>query len=229
MTTASQIISSAMKKIGVLTKSSAPDADESADGLVALNGLLSSWSNESLFAYTRVRETFSLTAGTASYTIGTSQAFNTTRPISIVEAHITNGTTDWSLALIPDEVYQAISDKDTQSIPTMLNFNNGYPSATIYLWPTPSSSSDTLTITSEKPLVTLALSDTISLPPGWERALTYNLAVEIAPEYGVQVDPLIVKTAMESKGLIALAVSKTRPMTALNTWGNSYNILTGDY
>lgn len=215
-----------MKKIGVLTKSETPDADEAADGLVSLNALLSSWSNESLFVYSRVTEAFTLTAGTASYTIGASQTFNTTRPTLIIEAHTTSGSTDTHMDIISDEVYNAMPDKTSQGIPLYINYSNAFPAATIRLYPVPASTYS-MTLVSEKPLVTLALTDTLSLPPGWERALTYNLAMEMAPEYGVQPDPLVVAAAKESRGLIALTVSKTRPMTPLLFFGSGQNIYTG--
>lgn len=225
MTTASALIASAMKKIGVLTKSETPDSDEAADGLVALNGLLSSWSNESLLVYSRVTESFTLSAGAAAYTIGTSQTFNTTRPVFIVAARITNGTTDTPVEVISEEIYNAIPVKTAQGVPELLNYNNAFSAGTIRLYPTPSSSYS-LTLISEKPLVTLALTDTLSLPAGWERALTYNLALELAPEYGLTVDPLVVRAAMESKGAIAMTVAKNRPMAPTLHTGKM-NILTG--
>lgn len=225
MTTASGLIAQAMKKIGVLTKSETPDSDEAADGLISLNNLLSSWSNESLFVYSRVWESFSIT-GASSYTIGTSQTLNTTRPINIVEAHVRLGSTDYPLTIVPDEVYNAIPDKATVGLPTTLNFDNAFSTGNIRLYPVPDQTYS-LYLLSEKQLVTLALTDTISLPAGWERALIYNLALEIAPEYGVTVDPLVVKSAQEAKGLIALTVSKNRPMTSLSYFPATYNILTG--
>lgn len=227
MTTATGLISSALKKLGVLTKSETADSDESADGLVALNNLLSSWSNESLFVYSRVTESFTLVAGTASYTIGTSQTFNTTKPILLVAAWTRSGTTDTPITVVSDEVYNAFPNKTAQGIPEFVNFNNAFPSSTLRFYPVPASA-DSLTIVSEKPLVTLALTDTLSLPPGWERALTYALALELAPEYGLPVDPLVASTAREAKGLIAMAVSKTRPMTPLNLLKQGSNILTGE-
>lgn len=225
MTTASGLIASAMKKIGVLTKSETPDSDESADGLVALNALLSSWSNESLLVYSRVTETLSLVAGTGSYTIGTGYTFNTIRPVLIVEAHTTNSGTDTHMDIVSDEVYNAIPVKTTQGIPEFLNFSNAFPASTIRLYPVPDSAYS-MTLVSEKPLVTLALTDTISLPAGWERALTYALALELAPEYGVPADPLIVATAREAKGLIAMTVAKNRPMQPYQT-STKMNIFTG--
>ncbi len=214
-----------MKKIGVLTKSETPDADEAADGLVSLNALLSSWSNESLLVYSRVTESFTLSGGTGSYTIGTGQTLSTTRPVKIIEAHTSDGSTDTHMDIISDEVYNTIPVKTSQGIPEFLNFSNAYPAATIRLYPVPGAAY-TLTLVSEKPLVTLALTDTLSLPAGWERALTYNLALEMAPEYGVQADPLIVATAREAKGAIALTIAKSRPMQPSPT-STKMNIYTG--
>jgi hypothetical protein len=222
MTTALGIITSAMKKAGVFTKGETADSDEAADALSSLNNMLASWSNESLIAYSRVRESFSLVGGTASYTIGTGQTFNTARPIDIINAYITSGSIDYPpLSIIPDEAYDDIPLKTVQSIPDRLNFNNIFPAATIRLFPTPSSSY-TLTLLSEKQLTSFALADTVSMPAGWERALIYNLAVEIAPEYGRKIEPIIEKVARESKGLIALTTSKVRKNVSRGTRTDIY-------
>jgi len=211
MTTALQIITKAMQKVGVLVKSESPSADESADALDMLNDILASWSNDSIFIISRVTESFTLAAGTSSYTIGASQTFNTTRPIYIVEAHIRQNNTDYPVSIEDDEIYQRVTDKTLQSIPYMLNYSNGFPTGTIKLYPSPAEAY-TLFITSEKELTSFALADTVSLPPGWKKALIYNLAVELAPEYGQNVDPVILKIANDSKGAITQAIMKNRTM-----------------
>ena len=229
MTTALQIITRAMQKSGILTKSESPAADESSDALDALNDILSSWSNDSLCIYARVTESFTLSGGTASYTIGTSQTFNTVRPIFIAEAHIRQSTTDYPVEVISDEIYQGITDKAiSRGIPFWLNYTNAFPAATINLYPIPSSAL-TLYITSEKELTQFStLATVVSLPPGWKKALIDALAVELSPEYGQQITPAMVAAAKESKGSIMRAVLKTRGMDALPT-GNigRFNIYRG--
>lgn len=91
MTTALGIIKSAMRKVGVLTKTENPSADEAQDGLEMLNDLLSSFSNDSMVIYARYSEDFTLSGGTGSYTIGTGGAFNTARPVKIISAFIRLG------------------------------------------------------------------------------------------------------------------------------------------
>jgi hypothetical protein len=216
MTTASAIITQAAKKIGVAFKNEALAADEAADGLTALNNMLASWSNDSLLVYSRTWESFTLVSNTASYTIGVGGDFNTTRPIAIVEAHVKISSIDYPLEIIPDEVYNHfIQLKTIQTSPAQyLTYDNANPLGTIRLYPVPASN-DTLFLLTEKPATALALTDTLSFPPGWERAIVYNLAIEMAPEYGNPTPPEVVALAAESKAEIKRASMRNKPMTYL--------------
>lgn len=46
------------------------------------------------------------------------------------------------------------------------------------------------------------LTDTISLPNGWVRALVYNAAIEVAAAYGRQITPEVAQAAADSKAAI---------------------------
>ena len=216
MATAQDIIKGAMQKLGLVRKGETIDGDEGADGLVALNDMLASWSNESLLAVARVRENFTLTVGVGSYTIGTSQTFNTARPIHIVSAFIREGDLDYPLEIIPDEKYAEIGDKsDTSNIPAVLNYDNGYANGTIRLAPVPSVANQ-LHIFSEKQITAVsALSSTVDFPPGWSEAMKWNLAMRLAPEYGVPVTEEIKYFADQSLGNIKRGVLKNRPINYL--------------
>lgn len=227
MATARDIITKALQKIGAVTKSETVSADEANDGLSALNALISSWSNESLLVYGRSWETFNLTSGDGEYTIGPAADFNTTRPVSIAAAYVSRDGTDYPLQVISDENYASIVSKDDQGTPDVLNFDNGYPTAKIRLYPVPDTSY-TLFILSEKPQTALGLDDTISLPAGWERALIYNLAVEVAPEYGQPIDQIMYQIAMEAKASIKQAVTRARPMD-MSIYSGKPNIYNGGY
>lgn len=219
-----------MLKVGILTKTESPSADEANDALDALNDLLAAWSNESLLITSRVTEQFNLNAGVGIYTIGAGQDFDTIRPIHIVESHIINGIISYeSMYQCPDEVYQGLNLKTLQSIPNLLNYSNGYPTGTVKLFPYPASGY-ILSITSEKELSQFTLNQTVNLAPGWNRALIYNLAVELAPEYGQKVDPMTMKIANDAKGAIARSIMKVRTMDAppLSQIGR-FNIYTGYY
>lgn len=227
MTTALNIIEGAAKLLGVLNKGENMPADDAADGLLALNDLLSSWANDSLLVYTRTLETFSLVAGTAAYSIGSGQTWNTVKPVRILSAVIRDSANlDYPVAIIEDEEYQNVQYKTTPSpLPQYLNYNNGHPYGTVTFYGTPSVANSVRLLT-EKPLTAFALtSTTVDLPAGWNKALKFNLALDLAPEYGAKVDELVLKGAMESKGAIKAAVLKQRPISTPNGGprGNIYN------
>lgn len=224
MGTALGLITSAMRKVGALTKNESPDSDEAADGLEMLNDLLASWSTESIIVNVRTEESFPLTSALA-YTIGVGATFDTTPPVHIVSAYVRSGSTDYPLDIITDAAYAQITQKDTAGIPDCLNYNNGFPTATIKFHPAPVAGY-TLYLVSEKPLTSFSLNDTVNLPPGWRRALIYNLAIEMAPEFDQPVKPSVEKVARQSKGAIARAVIKNKSMDG-NKGGRTQNIYTG--
>lgn len=230
MTTALGIITKAMQKVGILIKNEVPSSDEANDALNTLNDLLASWSNDSLMITSRVTESFTLSAGVGIYTIGSGQTLDTVRPIKIVEAHVSQGDISYpSMDLAPDEYYQQLQLKSLQSIPDTLNYTNAYPYGTIKLYPYPAIGY-TLWLTSEKELSQFTLNQTVNLAPGWNRALIYNLAVELAPEYGQKVDPLTLKIAADSKGMLSKSILRVRTLDTPPSFQNGqFNIWTGYY
>lgn len=225
MTTALGIIKSAMRKSGILVKSEDPSSDEADDALDMLNDLLASWSNDSMVVYARTLESFTLSAGVASYTIGSGGTFNTVRPIKIISAYVRSGGIDYPLEIESEENYDAVSLKTTGSIPEFIIFSNAFPLATLTLYPLPATAY-TLFLRTEKQLSSFTLNQDVDLPPGWKRALIHNLAVELAPEYGQQISPEVYEIAKESKSEIRHAVMVAKPMTwdtGLGLDGNVYS------
>jgi len=225
MTTARTLIRKSLMDIGALVKNEQPDADEANDALEALNGLLGTWSNFSANIYYRARETFNLTSA-SSYLIGSGQTFNTTRPVFIAEAFVSSGDIDYPLVITTQETYDSESFKTATGIPQYLVYNNNYPYGTITLYPVPSGV-QTITILSEKPLTEIATLDTsLSFPPGVERALQKNLALDLAPQYSQPITPELKEAAVTSLAAIRVAVIRNRPINAFpesRSIGNIYN------
>jgi hypothetical protein len=212
MTTARDIITKALQKIGVSFNGTVITADEANDALDALNALLESFANDSMLVYARSWETFNITGGDGNYTMGVGGDFNTARPLLIVSSYIADGNTDYNLSIISDEMYNnQISQKDTLSVPAYINSDNGSPLVNIRLYPVPDKSYQIFLLT-EKAVTRLGLDDEVTLPTGWERMLIYNLAVDVAPEYGLQLDPLVLKIAEDSKGLVRANIMRNRSM-----------------
>jgi hypothetical protein len=181
-----------------------------SDGLKEFNSMLGLWSNDSLMLFGRVRESFSLTPGKAEYTIGPGADFDTARPLFIASAFVRQSTTDYSLEIISEESYSGLPDKGTSSIPEYMTFDTSFQQATIKLYPAPSSAY-TIHILSEKALSSVATLDTeINLPPGWDDAIVYNLAARLYSEFGQEPDPLLLKTADDSKTKLMKNVNRNR-------------------
>ena len=224
MTTALRIITSALRKAGVLTMGETPAADDAIDCLEMLNDMIASWSNDSLIVYARTLESFPVVSGTTSYTIGSGGTFDTARPIRIISAYVRSATIDYPLQVINDENYADVGIKSIGGIPQFLNYTNEYPLATINLFPAPTTGYSLFLLT-EKQLSEFTLNQTVALPPGWKRALIYNLAMELGPEYGQPTSQGVFNTANESKALLRAAVMAAKPMqwdTGVSSADNIY-------
>lgn len=204
--TALNLITSSMRLVGAVASGETLNADEANDALDVLNELLSSWALRNLLAYRNVNSEFNLVAGTQSYTIGPSGAFNTDRPVSIEGAFVTSGDVDYPLHLLSTEEWNAIAQKgSTSPIPTAIYYDSSYPLGTIWVWPVPSDSIQiTLSVNLQFAALT-SLAQSISYPPGYSKALRYSLAVELAPEYGLKPPESVLGIAREEIAAIKTA------------------------
>jgi len=198
MATASAIIRRAMRLICALAASETPAAAEQADALESLNAMLDAWRNESLSVYALRDETLTLT-GAASYTIGTGGALNTTRPVKIEAAFQRVGDTDYPLRLASAIAWSELAEKSstTSDVSDWLYFETSYPLGKLWLYPTPTAG--VLHLTTWTPLAAFAAADEVALPPGYQDAITYHLAIRLAPEYGRPVTPEVAALAKDAK------------------------------
>lgn len=227
MTTALDLITGAAKLAGVVFKSETLDSDEANDGLTSLNDMIASWGNNTLLIQSRTWESFTVSAA-SSFTIGTGQTLNTTRPTSIVNAFFRSGGIDYSMNPMDDWEYERIPLKTVGSpFPEWFDYDNAYPYGTIRVYTALSTGAE-LHLLSEKPVSSFSsLTDTVNLAPGWNRAIRYNLAMEMAPEYGVELRPEVVRIAALALKDIQLAIAKNRPIKFHGNVVREKNIYTG--
>lgn len=225
MTTALQLITSAARLCQVVRKTQALAADEAMDGLESLNDMIDSWTNNSLLIPSRSWESFPIT-NAASYSIGPGQTLNTVRPLVIKDAFTRNNTIDYPLEILSDEQYEDIIYKSlTTNYPQYINYDNANPYGTIRLWPQVSGSGTELHLLSEKPLTTIpTLNTQVILPPGWKRAIRFNLAIDLAGEYGKDIPKEVGLVATQSLAAIELSIAKNRPVKYKAPVNTRYNI-----
>lgn len=234
-TTAREIIKSALKLVGVIAAGEQPSAEEQSDALKVLQLMLDQWSTESLSIFKQTRETFVLT-GASSYTMGPAGQFATTRPMRVLGAATldTSSTPNQEipLELLNLDQWKNITQKSlTSTLATKLYVDTTFPLSTLYFWPLPTLA-NSVVIYSEKPLVNPALADdVIDLPPGYEMAMRYSLAVLLFTEYGRPPDQAVAAIASTAKGNIERMNIKPIYMTcdpAIVSRGHLWDWRTGE-
>lgn len=232
--TAREMISSSLRLIGVLASGESPNSNEANDALSVFNQMLGSWSNENLVINQKVREEFTLTPNTSSYTWGTGGTFNSTRPIEVLEAKLelqTSEPQEIPLRILTTKEYADIGLKETSSTyPHAVYFDGAYPLLGVTFYPVPSSAEKAV-FYSLKPFSTLTLNTELSFPPGYERAIRFNLAIDLCSEYGAQPSQLVLKTAIDSKAEIKrknIQAPKLKIELPLTSRKNSFDYRTGE-
>jgi hypothetical protein len=199
-------ISQAMKLLGQLGSGEDPTDDEYDDALIRVNALLDSWRNEFRMTYALQEETLTLSDGDSAYSVGPSGDLNTTRPLEIEAAWIVEDDVSYPVRVIQDDEYILIPDKTTEADwPDRLLYRPSMSTGTLLVYPVPNATR-TLKLLTRIPISTFtAVTDTVAFPPGWDRAIDFNLAIEIAPMFETEPSATIINMARESKANIKRA------------------------
>lgn len=203
MTTARDVIRSAIEEIGEYSPGETLTAADGERGLEVLNDMLSMWSNENLACFAMLTQTFPLVVGQGAYTIGPAAAdITSVRPLKIEQAW----QTDLQGSRLPIDIVtqdrwnQRVNAIVEASVQTRLFYDPQNPLGIINLWPMPTQVW-TVGFTSYLQFTRFAnLTDPVLLPNGYEGALKRNLAVEIAPFFNRNPLPITIALASEYKG-----------------------------
>jgi hypothetical protein len=203
MATAGDIINGSLRLIGQLAEGEAPSADTAQDALAAMNQMIESWNTERLAVYATETQVFAWPPGLSSRTIGPTGDFVGNRPVLVDDATYFKDSASglsFGIKMINQDQYNGIALKSvTSTYPQVMWVNDTYPDVTITIYPVPTKVLDWY-IVSVQPLAQPAvLATDLFFPPGYLRAFRYNLACELAPEFGVEPSPQVVRIAMTSK------------------------------
>ena len=199
-----ELIRSALRKIGAIATSETPTSDEANDALSTLNDMLSSWQNERLTVRSLTLVSFPGVASQPLYTLGIGGTVNLTYyPIEVDSGYFSSSGYDLAMRKLTQDEYDNFAVKGVGGGYSYGFYaQNEYPLIRVYLYPAPGAGM-TINLRVWKPIPQFSsLQEVIALPPGWQRALTYNLAKELAPEYGQEVTQTINLIATESKANI---------------------------
>jgi hypothetical protein len=203
MATAGDIINGSLRLIGQLAEGEVPSADTAQDALNAMNQMIDSWSTERLAVFATQEQVFIWPTSAASRTLGPTGDFVGERPIKVDDSTYFKDSTSglsFGIKLINQQQYNAIALKTvTSTYPQVMWVNETYPNIEMTIYPVPFKALE-WHIVSVQPLSAAAtLVTDLSFPPGYLRAFRYNLACELAPEFGVEPSPQVQRIAMTSK------------------------------
>lgn len=218
-----------------------PSTAQFQDAIEELNRLVGSLNCDRLFIYSRTTYTFPLT-GAKTYTIGQDPQglviadFDVPRPQAIEEANVIifgSSPTRRPLFIATDQQWSKIITQDIpNAVPEMLYNDRAYPISTLYLWGQPVAGYELELFVWQLVPSFANLTDVVSLPPGYDDALTLNLACRLAPHFQRVINPDVAAQARES--LMRLeSINAPRPIADTSAVCGSlrpgrYNIY-GDY
>jgi hypothetical protein len=225
----------AFRTLGVLAAAETPSAAEQADGLATLNDMLDSWAGERLALFATLRSRYTLTPLLQPHTIGVGGTFDTVRPVRIDRASIATMqgllvATESPLQILSDAEWQNIPDKTGVGTPTSLWVESSYPLMQLRLLPRPDAA-HTLVLYTWQQLGRFASAFVdVDFPPGYARAIRYNLAKEMAPEYGLALGAEAADIANESKSTLKRLNARASYLRcdAAILSASAFNLVTGD-
>ena len=242
--TANELIGRTLRTIGVLASGETATSNEAADAFTILNNMVDTWGTERLTIYTVARTAFNLTASTQDYTIGSGGTFNIVRPVWIVAASIIPDRGASSAQLVELPITNALTVKEWQQI-GIKGTTSSYPTAFYYdktwaaglgqisVWPVPDNSNAQLVLYTPTALTQFTDPTTAyTFPPGYEEALRYQLALRLAPEFGVDLSPDVRLLASQTFANIKRANTSPDVLgidPALRAEGGRYNWRTDGY
>jgi hypothetical protein len=218
VTTAYDIITGALRKIGQYTVGETLQAEDATTGMEQLNALLDMLSNEHLAIYDNVETILTFVAGQSTYTIGPGGDFNVDRPLRISGAYTrlqpTGTTVDYPCVEVDFTRYAAIGLKSQPGPwPKMMYYDGAYPLGQLFFWPVPSQSAEFHLWVDMLFAGFADLTDSVSMPPGYVLMLQTNLAVMLAPEYGVEPSPQLLEQARRAKAAIKSTNAKPQALS----------------
>jgi hypothetical protein len=234
--TAGDQINGALKLLGVLAENETPSAATAQDALVTLNQMIDSWSTERLSTFNTVDQTYTWPVDLITRTLGPTGDFVGARPVLLDDAtYFRDPSTNVSfgIKMINQQQYNGIAVKTvTSTYPQVMFTNMTFPNITMTVYPKPTRPLEWHFISAQVLTEPATLVTELYFPPGYMRAFRYNLACELAPEFGVEPSQQVSRIAMTSKRNLKRINNPDDIMSvpyALVSNRQRFNIYSGNY
>ena len=207
MTTALAIITPALQTLGVVPLGQAINPEDAAVGLQALNDLLDSWANQTLFAPTTIEAIYAMAGNAITLTIGPGLQINVPRPMQIEDGiFMRKGNQDYPIEVIDRVTYEDIKYKSIQAfVPDFVYYDTDTTSGILYFYPVMQGAGE-LHIPLRVQLTQFATLNTdYPMVQGYKRALQMTLAEELQEVYGKQLPPIFVRRAAMTRKMLKRA------------------------
>lgn len=192
--TRDDIISRALRIMGVTPQGISPSSTQTTEASMALNSLVKALEADGMPLWGITEYSMPMTSGTRSYRIGVGQLVNTPKPLKMLRVfrrHLASNT-DTPMILVTRDEYDRLGNKFSSGVPVQAFYDPQRTYGDLYLFPTPDAVSESgyaIQLVYQRPFEDFdAAGDEPDFPQEWFDALAFLLADRLAPEYGLDKD-----------------------------------------
>ena len=123
------------------------------------------------------------------------------RPLEIPEARLHRGDdSEYPLWAVSRQEYMNLANKTSTGSTSQFYYDPQIPKSKLYVWPTASSTKEYIKMTARLPIEDFdSATDTGDIPVEFLLPLAYNLAVLVAPKFGVEPSTIVIGAALQYK------------------------------
>jgi len=193
MKTAQQIILTAFRKFGGMGDNESLTPQQEAAGMASLTPMISSFNQMGMPIWKMERITVPLSnfAVSSECTIGPGQTVVTsTTPLKAHTATRVDSTSNVAVEIYGRERFYLIPSPNARGAPIACYFRPTPTNGVLSIWPLPDSywQNQNLIVDMQLEFTSVSSGSSVpNFPDWWEEAIIYNLAVRLAPEYGLAI------------------------------------------